>query len=221
MLKVLVVAAHPDDEVLGCGGTLARHAAAGDEVQVIFMTDGVAARGGVDPAAVQRREAAKQHALGLLGVHASSSLGFADNQMDSVPLLTIIQALEAHIQALQPQIIYTHHHADLNLDHRLTFQAVMTACRPLPQASVRKILSFEVMSSTEWAGGMGAFEPGVFVDISAFWARKRAALQAYDEEMRQAPHSRSLAHLDALALHRGHCVGVDRAEAFVLVREII
>lgn len=216
---ILVVAAHADDEALGCGGTLARHAAEGDEVHVVFMADGVGARGGVQAEALCARTEAMGSALKALGVSGWQALGLPDNQMDSLPLLQVVQPLERIIATLAPHTIYTHHCGDLNVDHRVTHQAVMTACRPLPGSPCREIFSFEVMSSTEWAGpGQAAFQPNFFVEISNYWQQKHQALEAYELEMRAPPHSRSIAHLDALARHRGASIGVERAEAFMSVR---
>jgi LmbE family N-acetylglucosaminyl deacetylase len=216
---VLVVAAHPDDEVLGCGGTIARHIASGDAVHVVFMTDGVSARVGVAAQACEERRAATEKAMQGLGVGDWSSLTFTDNRMDGLPLLDIVQPLERLIHDIRPRTVYTHHHGDLNVDHRITHQATMTACRPVPGQSVREILAFEIMSSTEWAAvGSQRFEPNLFVDIDAYWPLKRRALEAYGHEMRDWPHSRSLQHLDILAQHRGSCVGWARAEAFALLR---
>ena len=219
---VLVVAAHADDEALGCGGTIARHVAAGDAVHVVFMTDGIGSRrGDIDAEAAQRR-AASALALAILGVKSSLAFAWPDNEMDSVPLLQIVKPLEAHIARLAPRLVYTHHTGDLNVDHRITAQAVMTACRPLPGSPVREILAFEVLSSTEWSlPGLPAFVPDVFVDIAATWAAKAQALQAYGDELRPAPHSRSLEHAHALALHRGHSVGLGLAEAFMQLRRIV
>lgn len=216
---ILVIAAHPDDEVLGCGGTIARHVAEGQVVQVIFMADGVGSRNGQGAPAMAERQAAKESALRILGVSSSHSLDFPDNYMDSMPLLDIVQPLEMLIHEIQPCTIYTHHHGDLNVDHRITHQAVMTACRPLPGSAIREILTFEVMSSTEWTNAeQHTFEPNVLVDITDHWSIKLKALESYTLEMRPAPHSRSIEHLDALARHRGACVGMDRAEGFRLIR---
>ncbi len=218
---VLVVAAHPDDEVLGCGGTIARHVAEGDVVHLIFMADGVGSRNGELEQELDERQVAQERAMKILGVVSSRALGFPDNRMDSLSMLDIVQPLEKLIREIQPSTIYTHHHGDLNVDHRLTHQAVLTACRPLPGSTIREILAFEVMSSTEWAGpGQQAFAPNVFVDVSEHWSKKLKALQAYDLEMRPTPHSRSIEHMDVLARHRGACVGMDRAEGFVLIRQL-
>lgn len=221
-LSVLVVAAHTDDEALGCGGTLARHAAVGDRVAALFMTDGVGARG-TDDAAALRRAAAAEAAGQALGIQARFAEAFPDNAMDSVPLLKVVQAVERVVAEVRPDVIYTHHAGDLNVDHERTARAVLTACRPQAGSSVRAIHAFEVPSSTEWAGPRRelAFCPQHFVDVTEHWAAKRAALEAYAEEMRETPHPRSMEGIEALATWRGVQVGVQRAEAFEVVRSIL
>jgi LmbE family N-acetylglucosaminyl deacetylase len=222
MRNILVVAAHCDDEAIGCGGTIARHVAEGDSVSVIFVADGVTSRSFVNKNDLKDRLSSAHKAKEALGYQKIFHLNFPDNQLDSVPLLNIIKALEDVIEDNIPECIYTHHIGDLNIDHRLTHQAVLTACRPLPGSSVREILTFEVMSSTEWAGyGSSAFEPDVFIDIEPYWLLKQTALSAYLTEIRQPPHSRSMRHLDALSIHRGFSVGLERAEAFRSIRRII
>ena len=217
--SVLVVAAHADDEVLGCGGAIARHVAEGDRVYIVFMADGVGSREGDRSEELLRRKQARGEALEILGVTDWHALDFPDNRMDSLALLDVVQALEPIIEQLQPTRVYTHYHGDLNVDHRVTHQAVMTVCRPMPDSSVREILTFEVMSSTEWATpSFATFMPNAFVDISGYVHKKLQALAAYDSEIRPTPHSRSISHLEALAKHRGNCVGVETAEAFEVVR---
>lgn len=217
--KILVVAAHADDEVLGCGGAIARHVAEGDHVHVVFMADGVGSRGENEPNQLIIRNCARDKAMKILGVKKFQSLNFPDNRMDSLPLLDIVQTLEPILEKVQPTRVYTHHQGDLNVDHRITNQAVMTACRPLPGSSVREIMTFEVMSSTEWsAPGIASFVPNAFIDISHYLPMKLEALAAYDMEMRSVPHSRSVAHIEVLARHRGNCVAVEAAEGFEVVR---
>lgn len=216
---VLVVAAHADDEALGCGGTLAKHVAAGDKVHVVFVADGVTSRGGAGQEDLVSRQRATENARNILGISTMAFLDLPDNRLDGLPLLDIVQPLEALIGKLAPEIVYTHHYGDLNFDHRLVHQAVMTACRPLPGSTVREILAFEVMSSTEWSSpGLSPFLPNLFVDISAHMEIKMQALEAYGLEMRVPPHSRSMGHMRSLAKHRGYCVGVDAAEAFMVMR---
>jgi len=221
MKTVLVVAAHADDEALGCGGTIARHVEEGDAVHLVFMADGVHSRKESSEADVKRRIEASKRAQSILGISFSQSLELPDNKMDSVPLLEIVQKLELILEEILPSVIYTHHHGDLNIDHRLTHAAVMTACRPTPDSSVREIYGFEVLSSTEWATQQTLpFLPYCFVDITQQLRTKLDALKAYAEEMRKPPHSRSVAHVEVLAHHRGYSIGVDAAEAFEVYRII-
>lgn len=218
---ILVVAAHADDEALGCGGTIARHAAEGDSVYLVLMADGVHSRPGASSADLERRMTATGKAHNILGITAVHTLGFPDNRMDSVPLLEIAQALGSIVQRIAPSMVYTHHHGDLNIDHRRTQEAVMTVCRPQPSSTVKEIYGFEVLSSTEWATPQSEpFLPSLFVEISAQLATKLTALEAYAEEMRQVPHSRSIEHAKNLARHRGYSIGVAAAEAFVVYRII-
>lgn len=221
MKRILVVAAHSDDEALGCGGTIAAHAQQGHVITVVFLTNGVGARNvdGQDPD-VLRRVAASRAACEVMGVSRIEQLGFPDNRLDSVPLLDVVQAIEPIISDVKPSIILTHFADDLNVDHRICHQAVLTACRPQPGDAVKTILGFEVASSTEWAFSSPAFEPNYFVDISQTLETKFRALDAYHEEMRAAPHPRSRTSIEALARWRGATVGCDAAEGFTVVRII-
>jgi LmbE family N-acetylglucosaminyl deacetylase len=218
---VLVVAAHADDEALGCGATMARHAAAGDRVETMFMTDGVGARGQTASAIASRRRAAET-ASAALGAAAPVFGDFPDNQMDTVALLRIAGAVEAFVGGRSPDLVYTHHSGDLNIDHRLTAAAVMTCFRPQPGRPRPVILGFEVPSSTEWQSPAAhlAFLPNWFEDASATIEAKRRALACYAEEMRPWPHSRSIEAVENLARYRGSTVGLEAAEAFMLYRRI-
>ncbi len=217
---ILAVVAHPDDEVLGAGGTLARHGARGDEVNVAFLADGVSARGD-DNVTAERRAAAARKANSILGARTPRFLGFPDNRLDTRALLDVVKAIEALIAEINPNTIYTHHAGDLNIDHVICHRAVMTACRPLPGLRVNRILAMEVVSSTEWAPHPASiFNPTRFVDVAATMAAKRRALEAYAEEMHSFPHARSYEALEALARWRGASVGLPSAEAFMVLREI-
>jgi LmbE family N-acetylglucosaminyl deacetylase len=218
--KILVVAAHPDDEVLGCGGTVARHSAAGDDVTVVFMTDGVGSRQQRDNDSSSMRKAAAQNAHRILGVKETIQFDYMDNQLDRYPLLELVQSLENVVTRIAPEVVYTHHCGDLNVDHRLTNQIVLTALRPVPHSSVREIYTFEVISSTEWNPMLLPFQPQLFVDVSKHMHKKLEALEAYAIEMRPTPHSRSVSHVSALAVHRGHTIGRNNAEAFMIARLI-
>lgn len=218
--KVLVIAAHSDDEALGCSGTIAKHVAAGDEVHVLFMTDGVGARNN-DLAKVEERKNSAFKAMKILNVSSMQNLDFADNRMDTIALLDVTQAIEKKINELQPEIIYTHHNGDLNIDHQITHKAVMTACRPQPDLCVKEIYNFEVLSSTEWqCPGIHPFHPNVYVDITDFIDTKKQVLIAYTDEMRAPPHSRSIENAFRLNAYRGNVIGKQYAEAFVLIRLI-
>ena len=222
----LVIAAHPDDEALGCGGTMARLAADGVNVHVAFLADGVGARPMPqeehDRALQQRREACRQAAT-LLGVNEPRFFDFPDNQLDTVPLLELAKAIEKLITELRPDTVITHHGGDLNIDHRRVHQAVMTACRPQAGHPVRQIWCFEVPSSTEWQspGTSPQFVPQLFIDIGATLNEKLKALEPYKREMRDWPHPRSLHAVEHLARWRGASVGFEAAEAFMLARELI
>lgn len=219
MKTVLVVAAHADDEALGCGGTIARHVAEGDDVYAIFVADGVTSRIHAEQSDLAVRHAAAERAKEILGIRESFYLGLPDNCLDSIPLIDVVRKIEPYVSSIQPNTIYTHHHGDLNVDHRITHQAVMTACRPCPGSSVREIFTFEVVSSTEWASrGKMPFVPNMFVDVADYLSTKIQALVAYEAEMRSPPHSRCLENIENLARHRGYAVGVWAAEGFEVVR---
>jgi LmbE family N-acetylglucosaminyl deacetylase len=219
--RVLVVAAHPDDEALGCGGTLARYAALGAWIHVAFLADGVNSRGGEPDAGLTERRAAARAACAILGVGSVSFGEHADNRMDMVALLDVAKSVEALVEQHQPDTVLTHHGGDLNIDHRRVHEAVFTACRPQPGHPVRTVLCFEVPSSTEWQcpGSAPAFVPNWFVDISSTLDRKLAALQAYASEMRDWPHPRSEQGVVALLRWRGASIGTTAAEAFMLGRQ--
>lgn len=221
MKRILVVVAHSDDETLGCGGTIALQAEQGAEVTVMFLTNGVGARnsGSINAEALRRTEAAR-NASDILGVINIIQRDFPDNRLDSLPLLDIVQSIEPVIADLQPSVILTHFAEDLNVDHRVCHQAVLTACRPQPSHPVRTILGCEVPSSTEWAFSAPRFAPNYFMDITAQLDKKMKALDAYHEEMRPAPHPRSASSIEALARWRGATAGCSAAEAFSVVRMI-
>ena len=223
--SVLILAAHPDDEVLGCGGAIATLAEQGAQVHIAFLADGVGARGSdAAPEAneLAARRAAAQSACRILGAQSVHFDDLPDNRLDSLPLLDITQRVEALIAQHRPKTVFTHHAGDLNIDHRRVHQAVITACRPQRGHPVRTLLCFEVPSSTEWQppGSGTPFEPNWFVEISTTLERKLAALDAYAAELRDWPHPRSRQGVEHLARWRGATVGVEAAEAFMLARHL-
>jgi LmbE family N-acetylglucosaminyl deacetylase len=221
--NILVVAAHPDDEALGCGGTIARLAAEGCNVRLLFLADGENARSADNAGSIAERRSMAIAAAEALGAVAPTCLEFPDNRLDSVDLLDLVQPIERHADALRPDVVFTHFPGDLNVDHRLCSQAVLTAFRPVPGQTVRSIFAFEVPSSTEWQFGAAdqGFSPNAFFDISDHLEAKRAALRAYSKEMRPYPHARSIEAVEALARWRGATIGVEAAEAFMVLRTII
>jgi len=225
--SVLVVAAHPDDEVLGCGGAIARHAENGDHVQVLIISEGATSRQlhrDRNKAHIELSSLAKaaKTAGTLLGAKGVELLDCPDNRLDSLDRLDLIKLVEDRIGFHRPQVVYVHHAGDVNVDHRRLHEAVVTACRPTPGNPVQRLLSFEVASSTEWQppGSSPPFQPNWFVDISHQWKLKREALEAYASEMRPWPHARSFEAVEHLARWRGAQVGVEAAEAFCLLRQL-
>lgn len=223
---VLVVAAHPDDETLGCGGTISRLAKLeGATVHVAYLSDGVSSRADevlTQEKNLKRRQAAAKKACKILGVKSVSFDVFPDNRMDTVALLEVAKVIESLVKRYMPDVIFTHHAGDVNVDHRVIHEAVVIACRPQVGNPVKTILCFEVPSSTEWqlSGARSAFTPNWFFDISSTLNDKLAALESYADEIRTWPHPRSLQGIEHLACWRGSTVGVDAAEAFMLGRQL-
>jgi len=224
---VLVVAAHADDETLGCGGTIARYAREGRDVHVLIMADGESSRNAVslsgDDARVARRNEAASKAAEILGCKSVQCVTLEDNRLDGYVLLEIVQYIEKVIAEVSPSTLLTHHSGDVNIDHRIVHEAVLAATRPQVGNPVKELLFFEVPSSTEWnpPGSLPAFIPNCFIDISKTFEIKKSALEVYANEMRAFPHPRSLQALEALAQWRGATVGVVAAEAFIIGRSII
>jgi len=213
--SVLVVAPHALDEALGCGGAIRRHADAGDTVAtLILFGDGTGHDRG------RRITAGK--AAELLGTSPPRFGGFPENRSDTLPLGEIVGVVESVVAEFQPATVYVSHGGNLNIDHQMAFRATATALRPVPDLSVRLLLGYEILSSTDWAPpGFGApFLPTRYVDISSHLDRKLAALQIYEGEMRDPPHARTLESVRALAARRGMTVGLPAAEAFTVLRWI-
>jgi LmbE family N-acetylglucosaminyl deacetylase len=226
-MTTLILAAHPDDEVLGCGATAARLAAEGDDVFVGIMGEGktsrhatredTAAAAEVDLLAGETEEARK-----AMGVREVFQFGLPDNRFDTVPMLEVAKLMEDLIDRIRPSVVYTQHGGDLNVDHQAVYRAALTATRPVPGQVVREVYAFEVGSSTEWSFQSFApvFRPNVFVDVSATIDAKVKAMLAYASEVRPFPHPRSEEAIRATALRWGSVAGVESAEVFELVRKV-
>ena len=226
-MKYLIISAHPDDEVLGCGGSMAKWSKEGNEVHVLIMAEGITSRDKERDKSLRKNELSllgqsARKAADILGVSSLKLLDNPDNRMDSMDLLDVVKPLEKYIFNINPDVVVTHHSSDLNIDHQIIHQAVMTACRPTYGNTVKRILSFEVPSSTEWQSvtSGNSFRPNWFEDISESLDLKIEALKVYQSEMREWPHPRSLKAVEHLARWRGATVGCDAAEAFMLNRFI-
>ncbi len=225
-MNVLVVAAHPDDEVLGCGGTIARLVQEKHDVYLAILGEGITSRyqqrGQADKSQLKVLKEKSQRVAKLLGAKDLFTFDLPDNRFDTVPLLDIVKLIENLVERLRPQIIYTHHGGDLNIDHRQVFQATLTATRPMPGGPVKSIYAYEIASSTEWALGQlsPVFQPNVFVDIQYTLDIKLQAMALYESEARAFPHPRSPEALRAIARRWGSVAGFEAAEAFALIREL-
>lgn len=228
MDRILVVAAHPDDEVLGCGGVIAKHAIKGNDVFVIILGEGVTSRD-------KQRDRNKREkdlqglktqindAANILGAKETFVFDFPDNRFDTVPLLDIVKTIESIKSRVNPNVLFTHHHGDLNIDHQLTFKAVMTATRPIKDDKINEIYSFEVLSSTEWNSqtANNVFLPNCFFAFDDKCLDKKIdAMKCYTDEIRDCPHPRSSEIIESLAKYRGSNCGYEYAEAFQAVRII-
>lgn len=211
--KVLVIAAHPDDETLGMGGTIHKLSLMGSHVRVVFLSDGISSRDIIRESLDSRRTAAN-NALENLKCSDVLFFDFPDNSMDSVPLVEVVKTIEKCIKDFNPTILFTHFPHDLNVDHRISSQACLVAARPKVNSKIKALLYFEVQSSTEWNFGASQFIPNMFVDISDSLEFKMNALKEYQIEIEAFPEARSFAGVEARSTVRGVTVGVPNAEAF-------
>lgn len=225
-MRVLVIAAHPDDEVLGCGGTAARLSREGHELHFAILGEGITSRHSqrdhADADQLARLHRQAHAAAAKVGVRNVVLHSLPDNRLDTVPLLDVVKIVEDLVSRIEPEIIYTHHAGDLNVDHGVIHRAVLTATRPVAGQTVREIYAFEVPSSTEWAFQRiePSFRPNVFVDVTGTLDAKIAAMECYESEARKFPHPRSPEALRAIAMRWGSVVGCGAAEAFELVRSV-
>jgi len=219
---VAAVFAHPDDEILGCGGAMAWHADRGDRVRILILATGLRSRGTAGDEAIARLRGQAREAADIVGAETIEFADFPDNAMDSVKLLDVVQRIEAFLSEHRVSQIYTHHGGDLNIDHTIVERAVLTAVRPLPGKGSVEIRSCEVNSSTEWANqSTSAFSPTDFLDISTVLDRKVRALECYRGELRPWPHPRSTEGVRALARWRGAQSGLEAAEGYRQLRRIV
>ncbi len=225
-MTILILAAHPDDEILGCGGTVARMIREGDEAFALILGEGITSRSGKTSSAAEQELSALHRnsceSAEIIGIKETSCHNLPDNKFDTVPLLDIVKIVENAIDRIRPDIIFTHHGGDLNIDHALVFRAALTASRPIKGSSIRQIYSFAIPSSTDWAfqSFSPVWKPDTFFDISDTLETKIHALKKYDSEMRQNPHPRSYENVRNIAFEWGAVTGTEAAEAFELIRAI-
>jgi N-acetylglucosamine malate deacetylase 1 len=220
-MNILVIATHPDDEVLGCGGVMARHAFLNDAVHVLVVTRGIAELFPDKEIETTRQEMKNAHKI--LRVTDVHFLDFPAPKLDMVPAYELADRIKKIIHLAQPSIIYLPHRGDIHIDHRAVYDATLVAARPIDKSPVRRLLCYETLSETEWAAPCQSdvFIPTVFTDIGQFLPHKLDAMACYKSQLRQPPHPRSLECITALAHVRGSTVNLTAAEAFMLVREIV
>jgi len=213
--RTLIVAAHPDDEILGVGGTIGKLTARGAEVAIVILCNG-------RPSLEERMSAVTKVAGHVLGVREVRTLNHPNLRLETYPVAEIAGQLEKIFADFKPETVLTHHYGDVNRDHFAAYHAVLTAARPLSSCCVESVFTFETPSSTDWAESVSdrIFRPNAYVDITETFDLKMEALRLYDDEMRPFPHSRSYQGVEALARTRGMAVGVRFAEAFSLIRGV-
>lgn len=224
MKNILVIAAHPDDEILGCGGTIARLSKQGSIVNILILAEGITSRDKVRDRSKRQNQIESLRKQGKLaskdvGAKSITFLDYPDNRMDTVPLLNIVKDIEKNILKFKPDTIFTHFDNDMNIDHTITNKATLTAARPKPGSKVKKIYAYEIMSSTYY-NPTANFIPNFHVNIDKFIKIKLQALKRYKGEMEKFPHPRSLEAISALSKFRGSNIGFNNAESFKLLREI-
>lgn len=224
MKKILIVAAHPDDEILGCGGTISRLVNEGVKAYTLILGEGITSRDenrNRDKRKEEIEELKQQieKANELIGVSKIFSFDFPDNRFDSTPLLDIVKKIEEIKKQVKPDIVFTHFKNDPNIDHKKTYEAVITATRPIEDETVKTIYSFEVLSSTEW-NYPTTFSPNVFFDITKIIDKKIEAMKCYKNELHSFPHSRSIKSIRLNAKLGGSKIGTSYAEGFQLIRTI-
>ena len=226
MQKILVVVAHPDDEILGMGGTIAKLSVQGKDVHVLIVTDGSSAqyRGSENlQKIIDEKKLETKNACDRVGVKSIHYGGMPDMQLDVTPHIQVNQAIEKVIDEIQPDAVFTHFYGDVNLDHQCVFRSVMVAVRPVADQVVKEVYCFNVPSSTEWNvfNATTMFMPNIVVDIADFAEQKYAALAEYKTELREYPHPRSIEHIRKQDEAEGLKAGLLCGESFMLIRKVV
>jgi len=221
MKKILAVAVHPDDETLGCGGSLLRHKAEGDKIYWLIITN-ISEEGGYSPDQVEKRQKEIDRVAGFCGFDEVFKLDFPTTELDQIPTVQLLTGINNVINKIRPEILYIPFHSDVHTDHQITFKALMSCTKNFRYPFIRRILMYETLSETEFAPPLPkyAFLPNVFVDITDFFERKCESMLLYQGEVMAAPYPRSLEAIEALAKYRGSRIGVKYTEAFMLLLDI-
>ena len=222
MRKVLFVAVHPDDETLGCGGTILRHAASGDEIHWLIIT-AINVENGWDKQRVELRQKEIAVISEAYGFSSTQNLGFPTTMLDTIPMNDLISAISNVIMKVEPGLVYLPNRSDIHTDHQTAFKAIVSCTKSFRYPFVKRTLMYECISETEFAPALSSdiFVPNVFVDISAFLEKKIEILELYQSEQGEFPFPRSGENVRALARFRGATAGVEAAEAFVSLKEIV
>lgn len=218
-MKILIIAPHLDDEVLGCGGTIVKHSKRGDEVYLCIVTKAYTPDWSEEY--LEKRKKELEATNGILGIKKTYSLGFPTVKLDTISQKELIRAIVEVINKVGPEVVYFPHGGDVNKDHRLVFEATLVATRPAVDSSIKKLLCYETLSETEWGRGFSDFIPNLYEDIDKEFETKLKAMNVYQSEVREFPHPRSLKGISVLAEKRGSEAGLLKAEAFVLIRQIL
>jgi N-acetylglucosamine malate deacetylase 1 len=222
-VRVMAIAAHPDDETLGCGGTLLKHRASGEELHWLIATSRSTPRWSTE--AVKTQDAQVEAVARAYSVERVHRLGFPDAGLDTVPISSLIESIDVAVSGVRPALVYVVHGGDVHTDHSLVYSAVMSALKSFRMSAlgIRRVMSFETLSSTD-AGPQNdsnAFRPNVYSDISPYLEEKCRILSLYETEVQEGWLPRTQSAVAALARTRGASVGVQHAEAFALLRELV
>jgi LmbE family N-acetylglucosaminyl deacetylase len=218
-IRTLIIAPHPDDEILGCGGTLLRRKNEGAQLGWLIAT-GISEQAGWDPERVRQRDTEIAEVSGLIGFDHVFNLRLPTTRLDELPMQELVAQFSAVFKAFQPEEVLVPHSSDVHTDHRVVFDVATACTKWFRYPSVRRVLAYETLSETDFAlPGGPAFQPNFFVDISQYLERKLAAMSIYKSELGEFPFPRSIESLRALAAVRGAASGFRAAEAFQLLRE--
>ena len=221
-MKILVISPHPDDETLGCGGTILKHKDIGDKIYWLIITN-IVVKNGWDKDIVEKRQKEIKTVAEMYGFEKTFKLDYPTAKLDIIPIQEIIDSISGVILEIKPEIIYLPNRSDVHTDHQITFKAAYSCTKNFRYPFIKKILMYETLSETEFAPALpeNAFIPNIFVDTTKYFEKKLEIFKIYKSEVMEEPFPRSLDSIKALARYRGSQIGVEYVEAFMLVREII